>query len=184
MKITGLIAGLMLCFGGIVAFAQEPAAAARGTDDGHALLKMDEGVWNAKISMFMGPTPDVSEGREVNRLVGEYWLVSDFRGQIMGADFVGHGTFGFDEETGKHVGSWVDSMSPHAMHMMGTWDPATRTMSMESSGKGPDGAPVKGKSTVVYSEDFQTRTMTMFSQMPGSDEMTKTMEILYTKVKE
>lgn len=181
MKTRGITVALfLLCFC-TAGYAQDemPQASAE-----HAVLKQDVGTWKARVSMFAAETPDVSEGREVNRMLGDFWLVSEFKGSIMGMDFAGCGTMGYDPGSKKYVGSWIDSMTPTAMHTSGTWDAATRTMTVETMGKNPDGSDSKGKMVTVYSKDGNTRTMTMFGMMPGMDEMAKMMEIEYTRVKE
>ncbi|MEM8677801.1 MAG: DUF1579 domain-containing protein [Planctomycetota bacterium] len=159
--------------------AQLPTATAE-----HKIFEMEEGDWDAAITMFMGPAgpfdpPQQSKGRESNRMIGDFWIVSDFSGNFEGLAFTGQGRFGYDVEQKKYVGSWIDSMSPHATKMIGTYDAATKTMTYETTGVGMGGVPTKGKNVVVYGD--QDRTMTMYITAPGSDEMIKAMEIVYTK---
>jgi len=176
-----MVALLTVCFlGTAVAQEQFPQASAE-----HAVLKMDVGTWTAEATMFMPGMPEeTAPGEEVNAMLGDFWVVNNYSMDFMGTKFNGQGTFGFDADKKKYVGSWVDSMSPHAMHMEGTWDEATRTMTFFSVGKDPAGVEKKGKSTSVYSKDGNTRLFTMFDLAPDSkDEYVKTMQIKYTRKK-
>jgi hypothetical protein len=169
----------LLMFG--PAFAQEEPQAS----EEHQVLQLDVGTWKAAGKLF---TPGVDEptefeGVETNQMVGSMWLKSDFKGDFFGTEFVGHAVGGYDPSTKKYVSSWVDSMNPYAMHMQGTYDKAKKTMTMETSGKDPAGNPTKGKSVVEYRQDG-SRMMTMYTQAEGADEMTKMMEIHYTKIKD
>ena len=166
------------------AFAQGPEAAPE-----HAILKKDVGTWDATIKFWMGPDgkadpsaqPMESKGTETGRLVGEFWLVSDFKGEFAGMPFEGHGTTGFNPQTKKFQGSWVDSMNPFAMHMESTYDERTKTMTSLGKGVGPDGKETKSKSTVVYDGDNK-RTFTMYDLKAGTDnEWLRSMEIVYTR---
>ncbi|RMF39036.1 MAG: DUF1579 domain-containing protein, partial [Planctomycetota bacterium] len=89
----------------------------------YRILKKDVGRWIAKMKMWEGPgDPIEAEGTEINRMVGPYFVVSDFKVELNGQPFAGHGVFGYDAEKKKYVGSWIDSMSPIAMHMVGEYD--------------------------------------------------------------
>ena len=89
------------------AFAQEtkkePAAGAAmelpkpGPE--HEILKKDEGVWDATVEATMAPgaPPAVSKGVEtVKATGGGLWYVSDFKSEMMGQPFEGHGVTGYD----------------------------------------------------------------------------------------
>ncbi len=150
----------------------------------HEILKLEEGTWDATMTMFMGPAgpydpPQKSKGKETNRMLGDFWLVSDFSGRFDGEPFEGRGQFGYDAEEKKYVGTWIDSTMPSAMKMEGTYDAETKTMTYETEGRGMEGNPYKGRNVVVYGKD--ERVMTMYAAAPGTDEMVKVMEVVYTK---
>lgn len=148
----------------------------------HEILKHDVGTWKADATFFM---PDGTEmkviGKETNRMVGEFWILSDFEMSMGGAAFHGHGTFGYEPKNKKYIGSWVDSMTPYVTQMSGSWDAGTRTLTYTGAGFDMNGNPEKSKSTVVYSDDMQTRTFNRWVQAPGAKDMIKAMTIIYTK---
>jgi hypothetical protein len=152
----------------------------------HALLKKDVGTWKATIKMWMGPdgqadasaAPSESQGEEVNRMLGEFWCVSTFQGEFGGMKFEGHSVNGYDAKQKKFVGSWVDSISSNPMHMSGTYDAKTKTLTSESTSIGADGKEMKGKSTLVYQDDDH-RLLTMYEIRDGKE--VKSMEITYVR---
>lgn len=181
MRICTLLIGLVFVMASAASVtAQMPTASKE-----HKILKMEEGDWDAEITLWMGPTgpmeePAKSTGRESNRMIGEFWVVSDYSGDFGGMPFTGHGQFGYDVGKGKYVGTWIDSFSPSATTMVGSYDAESKTMSYETTGMGMDGNPSKGKNVVVY-EGKDKRTMTMYMTMPGEEEMAKVMQIVYTR---
>ncbi len=184
MKSRIVLAALLIGFLGTkVAWAQEPGFP--GPTVEHAVLKKDVGTWTADATIFMPGMPEeTAPGEEVVTMVGEFWSVGNYSMEFIGTKFNGQGTTGYDAEKKKYIGSWVDSMSPYAMHMEGTWDEATRTMTMFSVGKDPAGVAKKGKLVTVHSEDGNTRVMSMFDLVADTeDEFVKTMVIKYTKKK-
>ena len=152
----------------------------------HKVLMEEVSKWDAEVTMFMGPEgpydpPSKSKAQETNRMVGDFWLVSDFKGSFEGLPFAGHALFGYDTKKQRFVGTWVDSFTPTPMRMVGTYDEKTKTTTYKTSYTEMDGSAGKGKNVVVYGEN--KRVMTMYSAEPGTDNMIKVMEITYTKAK-
>lgn len=145
-------------------------------------LRADVGTWDAEIKFFGNPNspPEVSKGTETNFMLGDYWLISHFKGTIMGMEFQGSSQTGYDPAKKKYVGAWVDSLSPYPMHLEGTWDEATKTMTSHAVGKDPLGNETKSKMVVVYNGDG-SRTFTMYAIADGHEQ--KMMEVRYTKAK-
>lgn len=81
------------------------------TSPEHELLKRDVGTWEATTTIWMGEDgkadpsaePAVSKGKEVNRMLGDFWLVSNFGGDFGGMSFEGHSTTGFDPQKKQFV---------------------------------------------------------------------------------
>jgi hypothetical protein len=135
----------------------------------HAVLKHDEGVWDATVEMFMpGAPPMTSKGVETNTIgCGGLCLITDFKGEMMpGASFHGHGTTTYDVTKKKYVGSWTDSMSSGLAIAESTWDPANKTATGWMEGPDMTGKIMKTKAVTQY-KDPNTRVFTMY--MPGPD---------------
>ncbi len=154
----------------------------------HKIVMQDVGEWDAVVKLWMNEQgtadesvePMVSKGTEVNRKLGEFWCISTFKGEFAGMPFEGHSVSGFDPIKKKFVGSWTDTFSPNAMHMIGTYDEKTKTLTSQTKGIGMDGKEVIGKSTLVY-KDAKTRLFTTYEMVDGKP--VKSMEITYTRTK-
>ena len=143
------------------------------------VLRMDVGSWDVEIKTWAGPgEPTVTQGKETNRMLGEHWLLTDFQGNMMGLEFSGHGTYSYDEEKKQYFGTWIDSLSPGEMEMIGKHDPAKQTMVYEGMAPGPDGKLAKHVIATTYKHDG-TRVMTM--HMQSGEDMIKIFEMTYTK---
>lgn len=165
-----------------LAAAQGPEPPRPGPE--HAVLKEDLGTWDASIEVLMtgAPGSGPSKGVEVNTLsCGGLCLATDFKGQVMGGPFEGHGVATWDATKKKYVGTWSDSMTAGLATTESTWDAAKKTMN--GTMQTPDGAggTVTLRSTVVYGGDGK-RVFTLF--MPGPDgKEVPSMRITYTRQK-
>ena len=178
----------LMCFGALLftsatCYAQESPA----TEE-HAILKKDVGRWKAVTTVWMnevGETdpnaePQSSEGIETNRMVGDLWVVSDFKGEFGGMPFSGHSVTGYSPEKKAYMGTWIDSFSIKPMKMVGTYDKSSDTMTFNTEGWGMDGKPYKGKIVAEYI-DRSTRKMTMYDIKDGKE--IKSMQIEYSRMK-
>jgi hypothetical protein len=156
-----------------LAFAQDIDAARQ--------MKREVGDWNVVIKMFGDPSgaPAVSKGTETRFMLGDMWLISHFKGEIMGTRFEGLRQTAFDSEKNKFVASWVDSTSRFTTHAEGSWDEKTQSMTSIGTGKNPLGKEMKTKMVSAYDEDG-SHTSTMYAMMHGQE--MKMMEVHYTKV--
>lgn len=160
-------------FMGSSAVAQAPNAGPE-----YDVLKNDVGEWDVKITNFASGIPEVTKGTESNRMLGDFWLISDFEGRMMGIEFKGHGSTGYDAASKKYVGTWVDSLSPGMMHLKGEYDKESKTLTLFGMAPGMDGNPAKHRLTTVYKDG--KRVMTMYITLQGGEE-TKFMQLDYTK---
>ena len=90
------------------------------------MLKKDVGVWNAKGKMWMPgvPEPIEFEGVETNEMLGELFVITDFRGDFGGMAFRGHGRVGFNPTTKKYESTWFDVTNPYGMTAESTSGPS------------------------------------------------------------
>ncbi len=176
---TRLLMSLALSIVPALAAAQMPPMPTPGPE--HAVLKEDVGTWDASIEMMMPgapPTPP-SKGVEVNTMgCNGLCLVTDFKGELMGGPFQGHGVSTWDPAKKKYVGSWSDSMAPGLAVTEATWDPAKKTMNGTMDTPDGSGGTAKMRSTVEYPAG--KRVFSMFMTGPDGKEM-PTMRITYTK---
>jgi hypothetical protein len=150
----------------------------------HAILKMDEGTWDAVVEFVMAPgqPAQTSKGVETNVMsCGGMCLISDFKGEAMGSPFSGHGVMTWDAAKKKYVGSWTDSMSSGLALMESTYDPATKKGSGWMEGPDMTGKVMKTRNEVEWKGD-NSRVMTAWAPGPDGKEM-QVMKITYTRRK-
>ena len=147
----------------------------------HKQLAAGAGTWDAVLET-MGPDGKAAQSKGVSeRRVGPggFWLIDDFKADMMGMPFTGHGVLGYDPVRKVYVQSWVDAMTPILMTMEGTFDKAGKVLTMTGMGPGPDGKPVKMRLTTTMT-DANTEVFEMFSAGPDGKEM-RMLKITYTR---
>jgi hypothetical protein len=154
----------------------------------HEIFKTDVGTWDTVMKIYpQGPDgPSIeSKGVETNRLLGNgMWLLSDYKGDIAGTAFEGHGTFGYDPYKKKYTGTWIDNMKPTMDTMEGEFDEKTKTLTMFAESIDPATGKASKMKNVGKFIDENTRNFTMYHLAPDSkDEWVKMMEIHYTRTK-
>jgi hypothetical protein len=157
---------------GAIAREEKPGSGQQFTlprpNPAHELLKKQAGVWDAAVEETTEPgaPPKVSKGIETNTLAcGGLWLITEFKGEMMGQPFQGHGVTGYDPVKKKYTGIWVDGMSPALGIVEGTYDKAAKTMTFNYEGHDPDGNPIKMKMATVWKgEDSRAWTAYMVGE--------------------
>lgn len=151
----------------------------------HELLRQEVGVWDVEVRTYAaGPDqePQVSKGVERNRLMaGGLWLISDFRGELAGTEYQGHGLTGYDSHKQAYVSSWADSMGAGLMVLEGNVDETSGELTLE----GETVDPMSGQSLrvrLVASYDGPDSRRTVMSLAPrGGDEFVQAVEMRYTR---
>ena len=149
----------------------------------HQHLAKLAGKWGAQGKMWMQPgaDPTAMEGTAQNEMIlGGRFLQSHYKGDFMGQSFVGIGIDGFDNSTGKHVGTWLDSAGTMMLNFIGDCREGGRVQTMVSEFKDVmTGGMAKMKGTVTVMNDDKYKYE---AWMTGPDgEFFKTMEIVYTR---
>ena len=140
-------------------------------EDALAVLKREEGVWDAAIE-FPPEAPDTApkraSGVQTNTFVtGGSWLKNDF---VVDATYGGHGTWGYDAKKAKYVGIWVDSNQDYIRIDEGTFDAKTETMTWTSELRQPDPyPPAKYRMTETFRGDTRVLTMTAIGAKSGKE---------------
>ena len=149
----------------------------------HKHLAQEAGVWDADVKFWMDPSaePQVSKGVETNTMVGGFWMVSEFKSQMLGQPFTGHGQYGYDPVKKKYVGTWVDSMTPHLSILEGEVNEKGELVMIS---KAIDFMTKQESTSKMISRmnDDGTRHFEMHAPI-GEGEWMKVMEIHYTKRK-
>lgn len=100
----------------------------------HEWLKSRVGTWAATVSCPMLGEP--TKGTETTKAFGDFSIVSDFEGQMMGQDFTGLSVMTYDPVRRKYVSTWCDTLYPGIAVFEGTMDASGKTLT--STGKSPN----------------------------------------------
>jgi hypothetical protein len=108
----------------------------------------------------------------VNELLGELWIVSRYDDPgMMGGAFAGAQLFGYDPDEKLYVAAWVDSQTPNLSVQKGTYDEATKTLTLTGTSKDPMTGADSTVRTVVTWDGDDHRSQAMFVPGPGGKEM-------------
>jgi len=162
-------------FGARAAFQEGMPMAKPGPE--HDVLKNMAGKWDAVVDA-MGSKETGTMTTEL--AMGGLWAISNYEGKMMGGPFLGHEIFGWDASKKKYVACWVDSSSASMALTEGTWDAATKTMTLSGeSGDAMTGGTTKVMNKIkVLDPDHHTFEMYM-----GATEGAPMMTITYTRKK-
>ncbi len=147
------------------AFAQRTAQAQELPKPGpeHAKLKKMEGNWDCVFEMQGQKSKATASYKSI---CGGMWMANDFKGEVFGIPFTGHGLDGYDQHEKKYVGIWVQSVESAPMHYEGNHDDKG-VLVMTGTSPGADGKPQKYKNTTAWKDDDHF-TFKMF--MIGEDD--------------
>jgi hypothetical protein len=153
--------------------------------DMQKMLAKSNGDWNEEVTTWMEPgkPPMKSMATCTNKMVlNGLYQESVHKGNMMGMEFEGHGTVGYDNARKVFVSSWIDNMGSGIMYTEGAWDNASNSLIMK--GKATDAMTGKAMDIkeVMKFVDDNTQTMEMYVPGPDGKEM-KTMEIKLTRKK-
>ncbi|CAN5185359.1 hypothetical protein BH18GEM1_BH18GEM1_17140 [soil metagenome] len=139
-------------------------------------------TWTSKWWMAPDAPPEESGGTTSSSMSmdGRY-LMENYEGSMMGQPFKGHAITGYDNFRDEYVSSWIDNMGTGMMMSRGTYDPATKTLTMTGAYDdimtGEKDKPMRGVTTHV---DENNMTYEMYITGPDGQEF-KTMEIRATR---
>jgi hypothetical protein len=186
----GLAATIILVLSGTIA-AQEPAAdemaammEAVAPDENHAVLEQLAGSWSHDVRFYPAPgaEPLVMTATSTSEMtMGGRYLVTEIDGDFLGTPFDGREVMGYDKVKGQYFALFHDNMSTGPMISWGSWDPATKTFTMEGTFADPMTGNLEKKvrnTTQILDDD----TVHSENWGPGPDgQMYKAMEIHSTK---
>lgn len=124
---------LLLCCAA-PALAQVPGMPAPQKE--HEWLHQFVGDWESEAEGTMGPgqPPMHCKGTMSAQMLGGFWLVSDTQNSVQGMDVKAIQTIGYDPESKKYVGTWVDSVMNHLWKYEGSVDETGKILTLEADG--------------------------------------------------
>lgn len=136
----------------------------------HAVLKKDAGTWDCAVKMYLaGPASDPSEFKGVERsqlVSGGLHLRTVFECQMGDRKFVGHGLAGYDAESEKYLGTWVDNFTSGPVQTEGTYDAEANTMTVLATVR-EAGRTMKQKQVTKYNADGSKEFTILLTEVDG-----------------
>jgi hypothetical protein len=171
-RVCTLTAALLLLAAMTPVTAQQPVKP--GPE--HEMLKQHEGTWEATIKSSAGD----SKGTLTCKAgLGGLWVLEHFQGDFGGMAFEGRGAITYDPAKKKYVSIWIDSMSTSPAVSEGTYDKATKTMTMVGDMPMPDGKSMK-MTMIAVTKDADTKHVTMRCAGPDGKDF-EMMQINYKR---
>lgn len=152
----------------------------------HKQLEAKVGKWHGKGKFWMDPAGPAMESpidTEYTMAMGGRFLTDTTKSDMMGMPFEGHGMNGFDNVTKKYVSTWVDNMGTGIMYMEGSYDAASKTLTMTGNMTDPAAGKPTPVKMITKDTDANSFVMEMHCTNPKDGKLFKCMEISYTRAK-
>ena len=140
--------------------------------DMHKWMAKSDGTWSGEVKSYMNPGhPPVTSTATVTSktIMNGLYQQSDYSGTMMGQPFMGHGILAYDNAKKQFINTWIDNMGSGVIVMTGSYNEATKTLSL----KGSQTDPVTGKDAMIREEiqfpDDNTQVFTMWGEMGGQE---------------
>jgi hypothetical protein len=118
----------------------------------------------------------------IKGLLGGRFVMETIEAPMMGMPWTGHGIYGYDNTTQKHVGTWFDSFGTTMMHFEGTCENSCSVVTMYSSYMDPMTKSMKKMKSVSKTVDDGTVMGELYDVAKDGKE-TKVMEMTYKRKK-
>ncbi|MCX6566737.1 MAG: DUF1579 domain-containing protein [Candidatus Aminicenantes bacterium] len=154
-------------------------------NENHARLQFFAGVWDVKTTSWMmpGASPEVSQNScQARSILGGRFILTEFKGTMMGQPFEGVQIVGFDNMQKNFVTFWIDSSSTSFFLLTGTSDPAGKVFADTAQWADPmtgGTTPVRAVTTILGPDEYRYE---MYMGLPEGSEF-KSMENIYTRRK-
>lgn len=151
----------------------------------HIEMAREVGTWDAETKFWMTPggEPTTSKAVETNKMFGDFWLLSHFKGDIAGAPFEGRMQLGYDPVEKKYVGTWIDTMTPYVSRLSGDYDVKNHTLTLVAKARDPQSGEIKTSTLISKYVDSDTKEFTMHDGGPDAKDPFKMMQITYKRRK-
>jgi hypothetical protein len=122
----------------------------------HEWLKKFAGEWTSEAEMSCDPTqpPMHYTGTESSRMLGNYFLIAQGKGDSVEMPYASVLTLGYNPEKQKYIGTWVDSMLGYMWQYEGAVNAAGTTLTLDTEGPcGEGGKVTKFKEVTEFKSD-------------------------------
>jgi uncharacterized protein (TIGR03067 family) len=149
----------------------------------HELLKRFDGAWRFEklAAAAEGSTPQkLGTGEIKAELVGGFFVVSKWTGNVYGGDYTAVQTLGYDVDRKAYAGNWIDNTMSYQWPLQGSWEADSKELVITASGPGPTGGICK------FRERYQFKSadsITVVAEMLQNDKWVPFMTTQLTRKK-
>ncbi len=147
--------------------------------EAHKMMADEAGTWTADMTFWHGPDSPAQKATttaNIKMIMGGRYQQSDYKGNVMGMPFEGHGMLAFDNAAKEYTSTWIDNMGTGIMVMKGKMSGDNKTIELHGEMMDPArGKAVKCREVYTIVDD-NTRKMEMFDNKGGKEY--KMMEIM------
>jgi hypothetical protein len=151
--------------------AQEPAF--DKLQPQHKMLERFAGEWRfeKQSAPVEGSKPEnLGTGVVSAELVGGFFVVGRWSGNVYGADYKAFQSLGYDIKQKKFTGCWIDSTMSYRWELGGAVDEKSKELTITASGPGPTGG------TCTFRERYQFKnadSITIIGEMQQGEQWVK-----------
>ena len=174
-----------------VEITPDSAAVAKAFEDymmpskAHEMLAKDTGTWDSELIFWMPDNPEPMKSTIVvnyNMILGGRYQEGIHKGKVWGQDFEGRALVAYDNATNQFISTWIDNMGTGIAVTKGTYDEASKTMTLTGTMVDPVTKKEKNVKEIITYTDDANQKMEMFDVNSEGKE-TKTMEVISKKRK-
>lgn len=148
----------------------------------HQVLAKFAGEWNCVVKHFNpdGTSMDAKGTCTTTPMFDGRFFQCDFKSEMMGMPFKGQALMGYNNAAEQFECTWADSMSTGIMFMNGSWESASKTLTLKGECICPMTKKPKWMKEVITWTNDNTYVSTFTGPDDNGKEM-KMMEITYTR---
>ncbi len=138
----------------------------------HEWLAQSVGTWDVQGLYYFGPGQDPvdASGTEVVEMMGPFWQRGLLEIELFDSKIEGVTYIGFDPLRQVFVSTWIDTANPYLYRYEGSYDEATRLLSLSGLNTDPSsGKPAQYRSLAGYDLPHE-RSLSLSIEVPGRDE--------------
>jgi hypothetical protein len=142
-RTTGLMVAVLAT--SVVSMASAQEARLDVPQPEHGLLERLAGEWSFERRSVPadGSKPEVlGEGTISAEMVGPFFVVSRWAGNVYGWDYHAIQSLGYDIERTAYTGQWIDSFMSYTWELIGQVDDESQELILATSGPAPAGGTV------------------------------------------
>jgi hypothetical protein len=147
----------------------------------HQLLERLAGEWRFErqsVPMDGSDPHTLGAGLIRAEMVGDFFVVSRWSGELYGASYEAYQSLGYDIEQEQYSGHWLDSFMSYCWELIGSVDEESQELTLTTSGPAPTGG------TATFRERYRfdsADSLTIYGEMQLSERWVTFSKTLLTR---